>query len=421
MKACLLAIGDEIISGITTDTNSGFLAQLLREVGVEVTGVLTVPDDEAAIATALRRATKDAELVISTGGLGPTADDLTTTCVAAFAGLPLDLHEPSLAQIAARFRDRGLEMPPNNRKQALLPRGCTLIPNPEGTAPGFICEVASTPARFTASLPGVPREMKRMAEETLLPWIARRSGAGVIRSTVFSTVGLSESKLDQLLVGAVQPDEARLSFRAAFPRLQTRVTVSGDSADEVEERLRRLEGTIRARLGDHLYATGDVGLEETVGELLRANRLTLSVAESCTGGLIGHRITDVAGSSEYFLNGVVAYSNEAKQRLLGVSSATIEEHGAVSEQTVLEMARGVRKIQGSSLGLSTSGIAGPGGGTPEKPVGTLCVGIAWEGGEWSRRFDLGKGSRTWIKQMSAQVALDALRRRVLALTDATTK
>lgn len=411
MRCSLLAIGDEIVGGMTTDTNSGFLSELLRENGAEVVSVFSARDEEEEIVRALERAMEDAELVVTTGGLGPTADDLTTACVARVAGRELRLHEPSLAAIAERFRSRGMEMTANNRRQALFPAGAEIFPNPEGTAPGFVCPVERDgTVRHLASFPGVPREMRRMARESLAPWVQRQAPGRRYASRVYSTFGLAESRLDELLAGVVEPNEARLAFRAAFPRVQARLTVTGARGDDLEARLDALTERVRARLGHHLYALGDVGMEEVVGRALLEGGQTLAVAESCTGGLIGHRLTDVAGSSAYFLLGVVAYSNAAKERMLGVSPATLEAYGAVSEQTVEEMARGVRERGGASLGLATSGIAGPGGGTPEKPVGTVCVGLAWEGGAWSRRYQLGERSRDWVKGMSAQIALDCVRR-----------
>ncbi|HEY0037559.1 MAG TPA: competence/damage-inducible protein A [Longimicrobium sp.] len=416
MNAALLAIGDEIVAGLTTDTNSGFLAGELRAVGVEPVGGFSVTDDEDAIVRALERALEEAELVVCTGGLGPTADDLTTACVARVAGRPLAMHAESLAHIEGIFSGRGIEMPANNRKQALVPEGCTVIPNPTGTAPGVICAVERGGAtRHIACLPGVPREMRRMATETLIPWVAARNPGRRFVSRVFSTFGLTESRLDELLVGAVDPAEARLAFRAAFPRVQARLTVSGAPGDDLEGRLDALEARVRERLGAHVYAIGNEGMEETVGRLLRERGLTLGVAESCTGGLIGHRITDVPGSSAYFLLGVTTYSNEAKERVLGVRAATLEEHGAVSTQTAEEMAEGVRRLAGAGLGLATTGIAGPGGGTPDKPVGTVCIAVAWEGGAWSRRYDIGERGRDWVKGMTAQIALDRIRRHLLGV------
>ncbi len=417
MKAALLAIGDEIVAGLTTDTNSGFLAEQLRAIGVEPVAGFAVPDDEEAIARAWERALAEAEVAISTGGLGPTADDLTTAVVARLAGRPLRLDEHSLSLIEERFRGRGMEMPENNRRQALFPEGSTIVPNPLGTAPGFICPVGRGGAiRHVVCLPGVPREMKRMAVETVIPWLEGLNPGRRFLSRTFSTFGLAESRLDELLEGVVAPSEARLAFRAAFPRVQARLTVSGAPDDDLEGRLDALEARVRERLGTHVYAVGDEGMEETVGGLLRERGLTLAVAESCTGGLIGHRITEVPGSSEYFLMGVVSYSNDAKERLLGVRPETLRDHGAVSTRAAEEMAEGIRRLSGADLGLSTTGIAGPGGGSPDKPVGTVCVGLAWEGGTWSRRYDLGERSRDWVKGMTAQVALDRVRRWLLGET-----
>ncbi|CAN5812745.1 competence/damage-inducible protein A [soil metagenome] len=414
MRVSLLAIGDEIVSGTTVDTNSSFVSQSLREVGVEVVAIFSVVDDEAAITRAVKRAFEEADLVVSTGGLGPTADDLTTPCMARLAGCELKLHEPSLRAIEERFRSRGIEMTPNNRKQALLPEGSEVIPNPIGTAPGFICPVeVGGVTRHVASFPGVPREMRRMVEETLIPWVTARAAGTRFASRVFSTFGLAESRLDELLVGVLDGEEGRLAFRAAFPRVQARITLNGADGDDLDARLDAAEARVRERLGHHLYGVGDVGMEEVVGSLLRELGLTLALAESCTGGLIGHRLTDVPGSSEYFRLGIIAYANEAKQALLSVSRETIETHGAVSVETAVEMARGARTAARSDLGLATTGIAGPGGGTAEKPIGTICIAIAWEGGDWSKRFDLGARDRDWIKQMTAQVGLDSLRRHLL--------
>ncbi|HEX2203125.1 MAG TPA: competence/damage-inducible protein A [Longimicrobium sp.] len=414
MKAAFLAIGDEIVGGLTTDTNSGFIAGELRAVGVEPVAGFSVPDDEEAIVRTLERALEEAELVVCTGGLGPTADDLTTACVARLAGRALVLDEGSLAHIEALFRSRGVEMTPNNRKQALFPEGAAVVPNPTGSAPGFICPVERGGRNsWVACFPGVPRETRVMVPATLVPWVEARSPERRFASRVFSTFGLTESKLDELLVGVVGEEEARLAFRAAFPRVQARLTVSGAPGDDLEGRLDALEARVRERLGAHLYATGDEGMEETVGRLLRERGLTLAVAESCTGGRIGDRITDVPGSSAYFLLGVATYSNEAKHGVLGVPSEVLEAHGAVSPETARAMAEGARRVAGADLAVSTTGIAGPGGGTPEKPVGTVCVGLAWEGGAWAKRYDVPDRGREWIKAMTAQIALDRVRRWLL--------
>lgn len=414
MKAAFLSIGDEIVGGLTVDTNSGFIAGELRALGVDPVCGFTVRDEEDDILRALGQAAREADLVVTTGGLGPTADDLTTACVARFAGRELVLHEPSLAFMEERFRQRGMEMPPNNRKQALFPEGAEIIPNPNGTAPGFICPVeVDGRTRHVACFPGVPRETRHMVAASLAPWIVARRPDTRFLSRTFSTVGLAESRIDELLAGAISPDEARVAFRASFPRMYVRLTVQGAPGDDLEGRMDTLEARVHERLGSAVYAVGDEGMEETVGRMLRERGLTLAVAESCTGGRIGDRLTNVPGSSDYFLLGVAAYSNEAKAAVLGVSEETLALHGAVSTQTAEEMAAGMRRISGADVGLSTTGIAGPGGGTADKPVGMVCIGLAWEGGAWSRRFDLGDRGREWIKATTAQMALDSLRRWML--------
>jgi nicotinamide-nucleotide amidase len=414
MRAAFLAIGDEIVGGLTVDTNSGFIAGELKALGVEAVCGFTVRDEEDEIIRAFGQALRQAELVISTGGLGPTADDLTTACVARLAGRPMVLHEPSLQFMIERFRGRGMEMPPNNRKQALFPEGAEVIPNPNGTAPGFICPIdVDGETRHVACFPGVPRETRHMVAATLVPWVAARQPGRRFLSRTFSTVGLAESRIDELLEGAIAPDEARVAFRASFPRMYVRLTVDGAPDDDLEGRMDGLEARVRERLGDAVYAAGDEGLEETVGRMLRERGLTLALAESCTGGRIGDRITDVPGSSAYFLLGTATYSNTAKTSVLGVSEQTLAAHGAVSTQTAEEMAAGARRLAGADVGLSTTGVAGPGGGTPDKPVGTVCIGLAWEGGTWARRFDLGDRGRDWIKATTAQMALDSLRRWLL--------
>ena len=410
MKAALLAIGDEITSGLTTDTNSAFMAEQVRAVGVEPVAFFAVPDDEPAILRAFRQALDVADVAISTGGLGPTADDLTTACVGRLAGRELRLDPASVRAIEERFRARGLEPTANNQKQAMFPEGSTILPNAIGTAPGFVCPVDS---KHVICLPGVPREMRLLVSEGVVPWLTSRNPGERFASRVFSVFGLTESQLDERLVGVVEPDEARLAFRAAFPRLQARITVRGAPGEDLQARLDGLEQRVRERLGHHVYAVGDEGMEDVVGELLRQHGRTLAVAESCTGGLIGHRITEVPGSSAYFLLDVVTYSNEAKQQLLGVDQGTLTAHGAVSIQTAEEMAAGVRRVSGADLGLATTGIAGPGGGTPEKPVGTVCIALAWEGGIWSHRYNLGTRGREWVKGMTAQLALDRVRRHLL--------
>lgn len=412
-KVAILSTGDELTTGRTTDTNATFLADHLVGAGFDVVAILVVGDDPERIAWAWQQAMERAEAVISTGGLGPTADDLTTETLARVLGRPLVLHEDVANTIRQRFAAMGREMPANNLKQAQFPAGAVVLPNPLGTAPGFRVD-ADTPhgPRHLFALPGVPREMKPMFTEQVLPWLVEHRGRPVVYlSRVFQTFGISESALDELVAGLVPADRARLSFRAAFPQISVRLTVHGDP-ETAPRTLAELGDRIRERLGAYCYAEGDTTMEAVVGEYLRQRGWRIALAESCTGGLVGHRITNVPGSSAYFLGGVVAYSNEAKQAFLGVRADTLARYGAVSEETAQEMARGVRERFGADVGLGVTGIAGPEGGTADKPVGTVCFALATASHVFSRRYQLW-GNREWVKVLASQIALDWLRRHAL--------
>ena len=410
MRAVILSTGDELTTGRTLDTNANFLADQLVGIGVDVVAMLVVGDYPERIAWAWRQALEQAELILCTGGLGPTADDLTTETVAGVAGVGLRMEQAVADRIRQMFAAMGRDMPENNLKQALFPEGATIIPNGLGTAPGFRLTIAAAhgPCHCIV-LPGVPREMKQMLTETVLPWVrGARGGTDEYRSHTFQTFGISESALDELVAGALDPTVTRLAFRAAFPQISLRVTVQGPPAG-LDQQLARAAATLRERLGQYAYGEGNTTMEAEVGKLLSAAGATIAVAESCTGGLIGHRLTDVPGSSAYMLGGVVAYSNAVKQSLLGVQAETLSTHGAVSCETAEEMARGVRRLTGARLGLATTGIAGPDGGTPDKPVGTVCIAIDGPDGTRSRRYQLW-GTRDWVKLLSSQIALDWVRR-----------
>jgi nicotinamide-nucleotide amidase len=410
-RVAILSTGDELTTGRIVDTNASWLADQFFGLGLEVAAVLTVGDYPERLAWAWRSALAQAEVVVSTGGLGPTADDLTTEVLADVLGVPLVEDVESAARIEQLFAALGREMPPNNLKQARVPRGAVIIPNPHGTAPGY--RVAHE-GRLAVVLPGVPREMKPMFETSVAPWLETlRDSATVHRARTFQTFGVTESGLDALLEGVVDPAEARLSFRASFPEVSVRVVVRGDPA-EAEARLATVAARVRERIGPYVYAEGATTLEEEVGRLLAERGETLAVAESCTGGLVGHRLTNVPGSSVYLRGVVVAYANEAKETLLGVRRETLVAHGAVSEETAAEMAAGARRAFGTSLAVAVTGIAGPGGGTPEKPVGTVCLGLAAAGPPVTRRYQLW-GARDWVKLLSSQLALDWVRRHVLGL------
>ena len=413
MRAVVISTGDELTTGRTLDTNANFLADQLVGVGIDVVAMLVVGDYPDRIAWAWRMALQQADLILCTGGLGPTADDLTTETVGQVAGRPLVPDQAVADRIRQMFAAMGRTMPENNLKQALFPAGATIVPNALGTAPGFRLDIATDhgPCQCIV-MPGVPREMKAMLAEQVLPWLRDlRSGSDEYRSHTFQTFGISESALDELVAGAVDPCEGRIAFRAAFPQISLRVTVHAPP-NEVDQRLLAAAAKLRERLAGYCYGEGNTTMEAAVGELLTRAGATIAVAESCTGGLIGHRLTDVPGSSAYVLADVVAYSNAVKQSVLGVAPATLERHGAVSCEVAEEMARGARKLVGASIGLATTGIAGPDGGTPEKPVGTVCLAIDGPAGVRSRRYQLW-GTRDWVKLLTSQIALDWVRRTLL--------
>ena len=407
-RAAILSTGDELTTGRIVDTNASWIADQLFALGLDVVAVLTVGDYPERLAWAWRQALELAEVVISTGGIGPTADDLTNEVVARVLGVPLAEDRESAERIRQLFAALGREMPENNLKQALLPQGAVVIPNPLGTAPGYRIQHRE---RHLVVLPGVPREMKTMMDETVLPWLRTLRGGDVYLARVFQTFGLTESALDEMVAGLVEPAEARVSFRASFPEISLRIVVHGEPASAAA-RLEALAARIRERIGPYVYGEGPVTLEEVVARLLRERELTLALAESVTGGLVGHRVTNVPGSSAYLRGAVVAYANRAKRELLGVRQETLDAHGAVSEQTAAEMAAGARRVFGTDLGLATTGIAGPEAATAEKPVGTLWLALAAADGTVARRYQLW-GTRDWMKLLASQIALDWLRRHAL--------
>ncbi len=417
--AAIISTGDELVQGRTVDTNASFIADRLASVGIEVVTVVTVGDFSGRIEEAWRDSLARAPVVISTGGLGPTADDLTTETISRVAGVDLHLDDSEAERIRQIFEAMGRTMPDNNLKQAMIPDGATIIPNALGTAPGYRLPLEASGSTSTAVvLPGVPREMKAMLDQDVVPWLVEQTDGTRFFSRTFQTFGMSESALDEALEGAVDESEGRLSFRASFPQIAVRVMVSADEETDAQRQLDALSETIRSRLGGTIFAEGDETMEAVVGTLLRDAGKTLATAESCTGGLIGNRITNVAGSSTYYMGGVVSYSNEMKQDSLGVSPSTIAMFGAVSEETACEMAQGARKLTGADIAVATTGIAGPEGGTPEKPVGTVALAIAadeiGDDGVASRMYSL-RGTRDWVKTLTAQVALDWVRRHLLGL------
>jgi nicotinamide-nucleotide amidase len=381
----ILTIGDELLRGEIVDSNKSLLSERLLSLDIETHFHASVRDEPADMRDAFLRAASRADVVLVSGGLGPTRDDLTTEVLAQSFGRALVRDPSALAEIRAFFARVGREMAPNNAKQADFPEGAEILPNPVGTAPGFCLRVPRAGQGgevWFCCMPGVPRELTRMLDEQVLPRLAARqasagSGAGgVMRAALLRTFGIGESNLDAELADLAREPGVVLGFRTSFPENVLRPLVRAKSAEEAERRLAQLSAQIRERLGPVVYGAGEDGLPAVVGRLLREHKRTLALAESCTGGLIAQLVTDVAGSSDYFLGGAVVYANSAKRDLLGVPAELIEKHGAVSEPVARALAEGARARFGADYGVATTGISGPGGGSEEKPVGTVFLALA---------------------------------------------
>ena len=366
----------------------------------------------------LRQAAARARVVLVSGGLGPTRDDITTEVAAKTFGRKLYRDAQALEHVRAFFRRFNREMAENNAKQADFPEGAVVLANPLGTAPGFMLEVTDADGELTQLffMPGVPRELYRMLDEEVMPRIGARLGRGrVVRARLLRTFGIGESNLDRILHDIAHDDaDAVLGFRTQFPDNLVRVLVRAQDEASADRRLDELEREIRARLGDLVLGAGERGMEEIVAELLREQKRTIAVAESLTGGLISSRLTDVPGSSAYLLAAFVTYANDAKVRELDVDPALLARDGAVSEVVARQMAEGARRRAGADLGLATTGVAGPDGGSPEKPVGTVWLALADSGGTIAHRYQM-MTERRRNKELASQLALDWVRRRLLGL------
>jgi len=412
VKAEILTIGDELLRGEIVDTNKSFLADRLLGLDIETHFQTSVRDDPPAMIDAFRRAASRSDIALVSGGLGPTRDDLTAAVLAEAFGLELVLDEAALETIRSFFRSRGREMTGNNVNQARFPEGADILPNPLGTAPGFSITQGTT--RFFC-LPGVPNEMTRMMDEQVMPRIEAARGAGfAVRARLIRTFGMGESTLDDELKDIAASGDVSLGFRTSFPDNYLRPLARAATAKQAEAALDRICDAIRQRLGPLVYGEDEQTLEAVVGQLLAQRGMTIAVAESCTGGLIAKRITDNPGSSAYFAGGVVAYSNAAKSELLGVSAAVLEEHGAVSDPVVRAMAEGVRERFGVDIGVATTGISGPDGGTTSKPVGLVHIALAREAATYAESFVF-RMDRARHRLLTSQVALDWVRRTLLGV------
>ncbi|MBT5876800.1 MAG: competence/damage-inducible protein A [Candidatus Latescibacteria bacterium] len=406
ITAEIITIGDEILYGSIVDSNAAYMGQCLTEMGIQPAWSTTVGDDREHIRQALDMGISRADVILVTGGLGPTHDDITKDVIADVIDRRLIFHQELLDVVERMFAARGILMPESNRVQAFIPDGATILDNPIGTAPGF----AVTSGRATIFvMPGVPREMKKMMVEQVTPRLQDRSGGHVILHRMIKTSGIGESSLSEyvgeIIAGATNVKVASLPQATG---VMLRLTTSAPNVEQAREQIGTLESEIYSRAGAFIYGTDDDTMEQVVGQLLAQRNETIAVAESCTGGLISDRLTDVSGSSSYFQQGIITYSNEAKIAHLGVPAQTIEQHGAVSAETAEAMAEGIRRVGKSTYGLSTTGVAGPTGGSDAKPVGLVYVGLAHETGVFVREFRFSTDRRA-NKTRSMLAALNMVR------------
>lgn len=408
MRAEIIVTGDELLSGGVVDTNSVFIAEGLLKIGIETYFKTVVGDNEKDMEEAIRTAIGRSDIVIITGGIGPTEDDITRKVVAKVTRRRLGLNEDALKAIKARLAGR--EYYNSNDRQALLPVGSRLIPNTIGTAPGFILDEEG---KFIAVLPGVPREMEAMYRDGLRPILEERfGGRRFISRRVLRTFGMPESALNEAIAEFLRKGTPLIGLSADEYGVDIRIVAHGPSAANAKSIVEKTESDIRSILGDIVYGVDNQNMEEIVGALLKQRRLRLAIAESCTGGLISQRITDIPGSSEYFERAAVVYSNASKTDMIGVSSGLIENRGAVSREVAAAMADGIRISARADIGLSVTGIAGPSGGSAEKPVGLVYMAIASSSGVKveDHRF---LGTRRQIRMRASQAGLDMVRRHLI--------
>lgn len=415
MKAYLISIGDELLIGQTVNTNAAYIGSALSDINIDVVKSSVVADSLEEILNEFHQAFQRADVIIATGGLGPTHDDITRTAVVKFFDTELVMDEKVFEDLNEFFKSRGRELLEINKKQALIPKNSIPIRNTKGTSPGFWIEEQN---KFFIVLPGVPIEMKEMMSNFVIPELKRKNKSQIItQRLILQTTGIPESVLYERLGNLEELlDGGKLAFLPNQYGVKIRITVQAESENECSNKLVEIEQRIRGKVGRYVYARGEELLEETIGKILTERNLTLAVAESCTGGFIASRITDISGSSNYFERGVVAYSNAAKVEILKVNEDTIQKFGAVSPEVAMQMAEGIRATSGADIGLSTTGIMGPTGATYNKPLGLVYIGYCDEKICYAKKFLFGN-DRIINKQRTSQAALEMLRRNLLRIPD----
>src|SRR4051812_11159728 len=408
--AVLLAIGDEVLRGEVANSNAAFLSGRLFEAGLELREHIVVSDDPTAIRSALLRLRAEVDVILATGGLGPTEDDRTVDTVADLLGVGTVADQPSLDAMKKRFATHGFELTPNNLRQVRIPVGAQAMPNTNGIAPGFLVRFGGVEAYF---LPGVPREMEKMFQDEVVPRLGRRMtemGGPPPAVRTWHVYGMGESHIDPRLAGLLTGVEgATLHFRTSNPVNHVKVIVRAAEAAEARATLEKIDGELRKRIGPGIYAVDGESFPSAVAKALRAQGATLAIAESCTGGMAGELITSEAGASNFFRGSIAAYHDEVKTGVLGVKPETLTDFGAVSEPCAREMAEGAKRVCGSSVAVAITGVAGPDGGSPDKPVGTVCFAVCGPGSTRTST-KLFAGGRERVRMAAAYYALDLARR-----------
>ncbi|GAB4327337.1 MAG: competence/damage-inducible protein A [Flammeovirgaceae bacterium] len=407
----VLTIGDEILYGQITDTNSQWIGEELSKIGVNIIRKTSVGDDKVQILKALQEAESRASIILTTGGLGPTKDDITKNTFAEYFGVGMTMRNEVLENIKELFRQRGRELTQLNEMQALVPENAEVIMNLVGTAPGMWF---MKNGKVFVSMPGVPHEMKKMMTDTILPKIQKTFKTPHIYHKSVKTIGIAESKLAKTIEAweDALPSHIKLAYLPRLGQVRLRLTCIGENLNALQAEAEELVQKLKPLIGEYIFAYEDEEIEVTIGKLLKDRKETLAVAESCTGGMVSNLITNVAGCSTYFVGGIVAYSNDVKISQLGVKKETLDTYGAVSEQTAMEMAEGIRKRLKTTYGIATTGIAGPDGGTPTKPVGTIWIGFSSEKETVAKQLNLTKDRLINI-QLTYSAVMNLLRKRIL--------
>ncbi|MGD0036802.1 MAG: competence/damage-inducible protein A [Bacteroidota bacterium] len=417
MKAEIISIGDELLIGQVVNSNQSYIAEKLNSVGIFGDKMTTIGDDEDEILSAFQKAYASHDVVTVTGGLGPTHDDITRSVVCKFFNTDTIINEEALENVKRIFARRKSAPRKINEDQALVPRGCTVIQNRLGTAPGYFFEQNG---KYFIVMPGVPYEMKAMMDDFLLPFFEKHKTGLIIRHKTLKTTGIAESFLAEQ-IGDVHkmfsPDSGvTLAFLPSSLGVRLRITIKANALDEAESKIHDVETKLRSKVDKFIYSSDEKELEDVVGKLLSERKLTIAIAESCTGGLIADRITNVSGSSEYFERGIIAYSNKSKVEELGVPLELIHQHGAVSREVAEAMALGIRTTSNTDIGIAITGIAGPTGGSLEKPIGLIWIGYSDKNETFAMQF-IFNGERRIVKERATQATLEFVRRKILKITD----